>query len=247
MDAVGNILAERAREKVPWSVGVSLALVLHLGIAAGLIASAIQRRGPLINPRAVSVRILPAGSLRGGSARRAAPQPPEQRKIVKPPEEEPPPPSEKAVLLPADDKKKPTPAAPATARAAEDRAPDVSLPAGEQAEGAGGGGPVGAGGNVGVGGTRLDQADFTYSYYIERMLVAIGTNWFKPNQSAGASPTVYFRIERDGSITDPVIEKSSGLPFVDRAALRAVLASSPLPPLPSEYRGTHLGVHLRFE
>ncbi|MFN2386038.1 MAG: energy transducer TonB [Thermoanaerobaculia bacterium] len=249
MDAVGNILAEREREKVSWSVGVSLALILHLGIAAGLIASAIQRRGPLINPRAVSVRILPAGSLRGGAARRAAPQPPEQRKIVKPPEEEPPPPSEKAVLLPApeDEKKKPAPPAPATAPRAEERAPDVSLPGAGQTEGAGGGGAVGAGGNVGVGGARFDQADFTYSYYIERMLVAIGTNWFKPNQSGDASPIVYFRIERDGAINDPVIEKSSGLPFVDRAALRAVMASSPLPPLPLEYRGTHLGVHLRFE
>ena len=248
MDAVGNILAERERERFPWSVGVSLALLLHLGIIAGLIASAIQRRGPLINPRAVSVRILPAGSLRGGAARRAAPAPPEQKKIVKPAEEEPPPPSEKAVLLPApDDKKKPSPPAPATAPRAEPRAPDVSLPGAEQTEGAGAGGPVGAGGNVGVGGTRLDQADFTYSYYIERMLVSIGTNWFKPNQTAGASPIVYFRIERDGTITDPVIEKSSGLPFVDRAALRAVMASSPLAPLPSEYRGTHLGVHLRFE
>ena len=56
-----------------------------------------------------------------------------------------------------------------------------------------------------------------------------------------------FHIERDGTISDPEIETSSGLPFVDRAALRAVLAASPLPPLPPEYGGSQLGVHLIFE
>ena len=75
---------------------------------------------------------------------------------------------------------------------AEPRAPDVSLPGAEQTEGAGGGGAVGAGGNVGVGGARFDQPDFKYSYYIERMLVSIGTNWFKPNQTAGAIPDRLF-------------------------------------------------------
>jgi TonB family protein len=48
-------------------------------------------------------------------------------------------------------------------------------------------------------------------------------------------------------VTDIRIVKSSGLPFVDRAALRAVEASSPLPPLPAEYAGAHLGVQLDFE
>jgi TonB family protein len=43
------------------------------------------------------------------------------------------------------------------------------------------------------------------------------------------------------------IETSSGLPFVDRAALRAVMAASPLPPLPPEYAASQLGVHLIFE
>jgi protein TonB len=250
MDAVGNIISERAHESGRWGAGVTLALLLHAGIAAGFLLSSLNRRGPLINPRAVSVRIMPAGNLRGGAAPRPAPAPPpETKKILKPEEEPPPPPSEKAVLLPAPekDKKKPAPPAPQAPVASERRAPELSLPSSGDTEGAGSGGPVGAGGSVGVGGTRLDQADFTYSYYIERMLVAISTNWFKPSQSGAASPVVYFRIERDGSITDPEIEKSSGQPFVDRAAMRAVIASSPLPPLPSEYGGTHLGVHLKFE
>jgi TonB family protein len=100
---------------------------------------------------------------------------------------------------------------------------------------------------VGIGGATFDQPDFNYSYYIERMLVTIGTNWFKPALTVPTSPVIRFRILRDGTIADVELERSSGLPFVDRAAQRAVLASSPLPPLPSEFGGGHLGVHLIFE
>ena len=248
MDAVGNVLAQRERESVPWGAGISLALILHVGIAAGLIVSAFGRRGPLLSPRAVSVRILPAGSLRGGAARQAAAPEPEKRKILKAPEEdEPPPPSEKAVLLPAPEGEKKSPRPSPETPQPKAKGPELALPGSGEAEGAGAGGPVGASDSAGVGGARFDQADFTYSYYVERMLIAIGTNWFKPSQSGSASPVIYFRIERDGTISDPVVEKLSGLPFVDRAALRAVIASSPLPPLPAEYGGTHLGVHLKFE
>jgi len=248
MDAVGNLLAERERESIPWGAGISLALILHVGIAAGFVISTFGQRGPLVSPRAVSVRILPAGSLRGGTVRRAAALEPEKRRILKPPDEdEPPPPSEKAVLLPAPEEKKTSPRPASETAEPKAKGPDLALPGSGDTEGAGAGGPVGASGSSGVGGTRLDQADFTYSYYVDRMLIAIGTNWFKPSQAGSASPVIYFRIERDGAIADPVVEKSSGLPFVDRAALRAVIASSPLPPLPAEYGGTHLGVHLKFE
>ena len=98
-----------------------------------------------------------------------------------------------------------------------------------------------------MGGLRLDQADFTYPVYIQMIVHTISTNWFKPAQSVRTNPVVHFRIERDGTITDPRIVTSSGLPFVDRAALRAVIASSPLPPLPAEYGGARLGLQVVFE
>ena len=122
----------------------------------------------------------------------------------------------------------------------------MSLPSSGESAGGGAGGPVGAGGNVGVSGAAFDS-DFQFSYYIQRMLVAIGMNWFKPSQGGSVSPVVHFKIEKDGTVSDAAVERSSGLPFVDRAALRAVLSSSPLPPLPAEYAGSQLGVHLKFE
>ena len=69
----------------------------------------------------------------------------------------------------------------------------------------------------------------------------------KPTDQTVTPPVIFFRINRDGSIADVRIERSSGLPFVDRAAQRAVLASSPLPPLPADFHEGSLGVHLKFE
>jgi TonB family protein len=247
VDTVGEIIWERGKERFPLGVGTFLAIVLHVGIAAAFIYSSMVHPVKFVSPRAVAVRLLPAGSLKGGEAPAPAPAPPpETKKILKPaPEDEPPPPTDKAVLLPEkEDKKKPATAArPAPERP---RAPDVSLPSSGGSPGGGAGGAVGAGGNVGVSGAAFDS-DFQFSYYVERMLVAIGMNWFKPSQGGTVSPVVHFRIEKDGTISDASVERSSGLPFVDRAALRAVLSSSPLPPLPAEYSGSQLGVHLKFD
>jgi protein TonB len=251
VDAVGNILAERQQERFPIGGGVSLALLLHAVVAAGLLASALARPMRFVAPRAVSVRLMSAGALQGGAAVAVPAQPvrepePQKPKIEKA-EEPPPAPSSKAVLLPAK-KKDPDPPAPA-ARTAEVKKnePSKAAPAGTP-RGTSAGPTINASSaGVGIGGARLDQADFQYAYYIERMIIAVGTNWFKPAQVVPVEPVVRFQVERDGTVTDPEIEVSSGLPFVDRAALRAVMAASPLPPLPPEYTGSRLGVHLIFE
>jgi TonB family protein len=250
LDAVGNILAERDRQGLPLGVGVSLAILLHAGVAAVLIASALARPVRFMAPRAVSVRLMPAASLPGGAAVAVPEQPPEpvkEKPRIEKPVEIPPPPTEKAVLLPSKSKKaEPPPPAPRAADSKKTAAPKASAPGDSRALGTG---PTlnTSGQGVGIGGARVDQEDFQYAYYIERMILAVGMNWFKPAQGVPVSPVVRFRVERDGTVSDPEIEVSSGLPFVDRAALRAVIAASPLPPLPPEYGGTQLGVHLIFE
>jgi len=247
MDAVGHILAAREREPFNWGPGIALALFLHFGILAAFLMSGLLHPYKYKASRAVSVRLVQAGSLRG-APEVSAPKPaePEKPKIVKAQEEEPPPPpTSKAKVLPSKDKKKPPPAPPAPQKPAASSTTLASP--GAQSARPGSAPAAGAGGDVGIGGATFDQPDFNYSYYVERMLVTIGTNWFKPAVHAPASPMIRFRIARDGTISDAEVERSSGLSFVDRAALRAVLASSPLPPLPSEFAGDHLGVHLIFE
>jgi TonB family protein len=247
MDAVGTILAEKEKEDFPWAAGVLLAIVLHLALLGAFFVSSLARPLQLAPPRAVAVRILSAGSIRAEAAQAAAPEP-AKPKIEKPPEEAPPPPSDKAVLLPAKEEKrtkKPTP--PPPSRATAPRAPEVSLPS--SGEGQGGGtaqSAAGAGGNAGIGGAQFDQPDFRYGYYIEAIQIALSTNWFKPTQTIPVPPKVHFRINRDGTVADAEIIKSSGLPFVDRAAVRAVLASS-FPPLPADWSGPYVGLTVTFE
>ncbi|HLN57328.1 MAG TPA: hypothetical protein VK416_02145, partial [Thermoanaerobaculia bacterium] len=109
MDTVGEIIWERGKERFPLGVGTALAVILHVAIAAAFVYSSMVHPVRFISPRAVAVRLLPAGSLKGGEAPAPAPAPPpETKKILKPaPEDEPPPPTDKAVLLPEkEDKKK---------------------------------------------------------------------------------------------------------------------------------------------
>src|SRR5215470_6553192 len=212
MDAVGHILAARERDPFPWGVGASLALLLHLGVAAAFLIG-LGRPNRYLATRTVAVRLIQAGTLKGG-AEVSVPTPPEPEKpkITKPVEEAPPPPTEKAKILPSTEKKKPPAPAPAPQKPSAKSA--AAAPSSDTSRG--GGGAAGAGGEVGIGGATFDQPDFNYSYYIQRMLVTIGTNWFKPALTVPTSPVVRFRIQRDGTIAEADIERSSGLPFVDR-------------------------------
>ena len=252
MDAVGEILAEKQKESFPWGAGAALAAALHLGIFAAFFASTLGQPMRLAPPRAVAVRILQAGAIRAEPAKAAAPAPPVPAKprIEKPPEEAPPPPSKKAVLLPAPEKKKkekekaPTPA-PAAVTAPH--APDVSLPSSADSAGAGSASsPSGAGGTAKIGGgAQIDQPDFKYDYYIEAVQMALYRSWL-PTTATQIAPRVHFRINRDGTVADPQIVRSSGLLFADRTAIRAVLDAT-FPPLPADWPGPYVGLTVTFE
>ncbi|HMF09551.1 MAG TPA: TonB family protein [Thermoanaerobaculia bacterium] len=254
MDTVANILAERQEERIPWGSAALLAFLLHAAVLTLLLVSVFAKPMRYSAPRYVAIRLIRQGSPSAPEVRTApAPVPPappavEKPKIEKPPEEKPEPPSSKALLLPAKEpKKKPTPAP--VSRPGPAATPSMSLPtAGEESPGAATGPAAGsASGTAGIGGLKVDQADFKYPVYIERMVMIISLNWFKPAQIVQVNPIVHFQIERDGTVSDARIVTSSGMAFVDRAALRAVIASSPLPPLPADYAGPHLGIQVVFE
>jgi protein TonB len=97
-------------------------------------------------------------------------------------------------------------------------------------------------------GIRSDEI-FEYPYFIRLMTDKISRNWRNPyiGDAETVMATIYFKIIQDGTITDERVEKSSGTSSFDRAALRAVVNSSPLPPLPPDFGGSQLTVHLDFE
>lgn len=97
----------------------------------------------------------------------------------------------------------------------------------------------------------VDGKEFPYAYYINLLYNRLQENWQPPYQMDQRSQPlrvlVAFRILRDGKITDLGVESSSGRFIFDRAALRAVLGLSPLPPLPQQFGNHYLSVHIEFE
>jgi protein TonB len=89
----------------------------------------------------------------------------------------------------------------------------------------------------------VDNPEFTYGYYLDRLLSLIDAQWQRPNMGE-VKAVIHFQIEKDGSITDLRVAESSGYNSFDFAALRAVQSAAPFPPLPRGYRNDSLGVNL---
>jgi TonB family protein len=92
----------------------------------------------------------------------------------------------------------------------------------------------------------LDTANFPYSYYTGGIVRKISRYWQWANQFGNLKTVVYFRIQRDGTVTEATVKKSSGDTLFDQQAVRAVKLSSPFPPLPDGYRDADLGVYFEF-
>ena len=88
-----------------------------------------------------------------------------------------------------------------------------------------------------------------YSYYLNAMLTRVSDNWLNPyaGQAKVLTATVVFDIERDGTVKDVKVEKKSGAAAYDASCERALLVTDKLPPLPPEFTGPRLKLHLEFE
>jgi protein TonB len=95
-------------------------------------------------------------------------------------------------------------------------------------------------------GARLDVADFCCPDYVVQLLERVRTSWDSRAEAPGLA-IVKFTIQRDGTITGAEVERSSGYTALDLAALRAVIATRQLQPLPAAYPNPTLGLHLNFE
>lgn len=126
--------------------------------------------------------------------------------------------------------------------------------------GSGGGGGGGSGLRIGVGegpggfggyGDPLGTSSFPYTYYLQIIIDRVSSNWFTATSNLDYSgeyqSVIYFKIWRNGQVADLKIEQPSDLPALDLTARRAVELASPFPPLPRDFEGEYLVVHLIFE
>lgn len=106
---------------------------------------------------------------------------------------------------------------------------------------------------AGEAGISFGEGNFgsRYGWYVFAVRSRVSSNWLLTTISPTlmSAPRVYvnFDIQRDGTITSVRLAQSSGMPDVDRSALRAVEASSPLGPLPSDYSGSSVSVSFYFD
>jgi protein TonB len=81
------------------------------------------------------------------------------------------------------------------------------------------------------------QQDFKYSYYIDNVTNQIKQNWNPPPGTKDGKARVIFKVNRSGWVVAVDLDKehsNGSFPF-QQAALRAIRASNPFPPLPEEY------------
>jgi protein TonB len=102
-----------------------------------------------------------------------------------------------------------------------------------------------SGGGPGTG-SSLDVGDFCCPDYIAVMVERIRSAWNAAQGTQGVVK-VKFVIQRSGAISSASVENGSGVATLDLAALRAVVQTKSLPPLPDRYPNGTLGVHLAFE
>lgn len=110
-----------------------------------------------------------------------------------------------------------------------------------QAGGAAGGMSFGGGGAFG---TR-------YPWYVDSVQRRISSNWLlssiDPYVQWAPRAVINFEILRDGTVVNIQMTQASGVPSVDRSAIRAIHDSSPLDRLPSDYSGDKVMVEFWFD
>jgi TonB family protein len=87
-------------------------------------------------------------------------------------------------------------------------------------------------------------APVDFGSYMTKMKQAIQKLWKPPKGFENRRVVTTFFILRDGSISQPAIAESSGVPAVDQSALEALKAASPLDPLPL---GAPKSVQIRYQ
>jgi protein TonB len=113
----------------------------------------------------------------------------------------------------------------------------------------GGGATTGGFGFSGPGG----GGDFggRFAWYVDAVRNRVSSNWLQstvdPSVRFAPRAVVSFDILHNGSVANVQILQSSGNASVDNSAVRAILGSNPLNPLPGEYSGSKVSVEFWFD
>jgi len=96
----------------------------------------------------------------------------------------------------------------------------------------------------------LNTSELKYQKYLVDMKRKIEFHWEYPALAARngwqGNLKVNFRINKDGSVSDISLERSSGYPMLDDAAITAVRLSAPFPPFPADFTIEDISIKGQF-
>jgi TolA protein len=96
-------------------------------------------------------------------------------------------------------------------------------------------------------GLSFGAQNFKFSYYGAQIARKIGSQWRWAESYSRLRAVVYFKIGRDGSVSDILVKEPSVSAEYDRNALDTIRRSTPFPMLPEDYSDEFLGVFLEFK
>lgn len=256
-EAVSEVLASRAREADGLTRMVLYSLAAHVLLVAvvtlmprGWIGS---RSEPESTPMSISLQGSP-GQDTGGQTQVAGRRVQAVAPVVKQPFT-PPPASRVPEMTVPEPAAKPTPKSTKVEKPVE-RTRTSKPSTGEKIQSGAsrvetGGAAVPFGGLSTSGGTGLSAqsfglVDFCCPEYLETMVQLIRRNW-NQEQGVPGRVVVKYTIRRDGMLTQIELVKASNNFLLDQESRRAVINTKQLPPLPPEYTGQNLTIHLTFE
>ena len=105
------------------------------------------------------------------------------------------------------------------------------------------GNPGGGGGAPGI--DALREPDF--GPYMRELQRRIKMNWDPPKGNESKRVVLLFKIAKDGRLLSCRVNKSSGLPTADQAALKAVELTAPFRPLPADFKGQSIDIQFTFD
>ena len=96
-----------------------------------------------------------------------------------------------------------------------------------------------------------DAKGVDFKPYLIQVLMAVRRNWLSIIPESArlgrrGRVLIQFAIDRNGAVPKLVIAEGTGADSLDRAAVAAVSASYPFPPLPTDYKGDQIRLQLAF-
>lgn len=259
-ESVSDILVDRAREADGLSRMVLVSLTAHAMLIVALVVTPAKWRVASIPPTVTPMTIVLGGGP-GPDTGGMTPISGRPVQVEAPPETRPAPVAPPAAKVPEMVEPTTTPA-PKTPPKLVNKAIDKStarkpnsgpeIKAGDAKADTGGAAiPFGgltrpSGGGSANSGAYTDYANFCCPTYLTQMTDLIRRNWTN-NQGATGEVLMKFTIQRDGTLSNVQVEKSSGNALLDLESQRALAKTRTLPPLPREFTENTLTVHLTFD